>query len=254
MSNAATAADRVIKYTIGTLIFLVVIAPVLTLMMTLTGTMATTGIIGNVHSTLLAPAPGRGSITAGANPAFAAALKDKMYKLTAYSGQSKGAAKILQFVVLHFDETSEPDGGDDFRPVTLDFTAAENTAVVTITNRPVRFSVRSNKTQQRALLGVESPSPFDVDELPKGMLAGYRIRAFDGKDAASSEHYVERRGVEQFCNSTANWIEFYGLRRSAARIAVVRNPTTVEISPYGVNNNGDLVRGLPDLDVYCSSN
>lgn len=254
MSSRADTADRVIKYTIGTLIVLFFIAPVLSLMMSMTGMMATTGIVGNLNMTFTAPARGPGSIAGGANPQVIAALKDKMHKLTAYSGEAKGAAKIVQFVALHFDDDTLPEAGDVFRPVTLDFTAAENTAVVAITNRPVRISVRPNKGSHRALLGVESPTPFDVEDLPKGMLAGFRIGAFDGKDAASPEQYIERRGVEQFCTAVMAWIKFYGVRRSAVRIAALRNPKTVEISPYGVNNNGDVVRGLPDLDVYCTSN
>lgn len=254
MNNRADTADRVIKYTIATMLFLFIVAPVLTLMMTLTGTMATTGIIGDLNMTFTSPARGPGSIAGGANPRVIAALKDKMHKLTAYSGEAKGAAKIVQFVALHFDDDALPEGGDVFRPVTLDFTAAENTAVVAITNRPVRISVTTNKGSHRALLGVESPTPFDVEELPKGLLAGFRIGAFDGKDAASPEQYIERRGAEPFCNAVMAWIRFYGVRRSAVRIAALRDPKTVEISPYGVANNRDLVRGLPDLDVYCSSN
>lgn len=254
MSSHADTADRVIKYTIGTLIVLFFIAPVLSLMMSMTSMMATTGIVGGLNTTFTAPARGPGSIAGGANPQAIAALKDKMHKLTAYSGEAKGAAKIVQFVALHFDDDTLPEGGDVFRPVTLDFTAAENTAVVAITNRPVRISVRTNKGSHRALLGVESPTPFDVEDLPKGMLAGFRIGAFDGKDAASPEQYVERRGVEQFCNGVLAWIKFYGVRRSAVRIAALRDPKTVEISPYGVVNTGNLIRDLPDLDVYCTSN
>ncbi len=248
MSQPASTVDRFLKLSVGAVLLMFFVAPALSMMFTFN---AMTSSVNDIWNKELDGRNKRADgILAGASEDSLKALGEKLQGLTAYAGEAKSAASILQFVVVNFDG----DGADEnvFKPLTLDLTKGEETAVVVIPNRPIAFTVKAPATGFRARFAVESATPFDIIEAPKGVLAGYHVPEFSGGTAALPRQYLKGSNKRAFCDAAIKWVKFYGVRWSKVRIAALNNPSMVELNPYGVINRGELVAGLPSLSVFCS--
>lgn len=250
MSNAPSPVDKALKLTIVGLIFLVFIAPVLTLMMSVTG--MGVGLMMNSKLDFSSKRTSTNGILAGASEADLKALEGKLQDLTAYAGEAKSAAFVLQFIVVNFDDDEGQTAQNVFRPVALDLTSGEKTAVVVVPNLPTLWRVTTPEGEYRARFAVESATPFDLEDAPKGLLAGFHVSEFSGGAAALPRQYIEGREQRKFCEAIVSWIKFYGMRWRQARIVAVRNPKSIKVSPYGVVDDGTVIHGLPPLDSFCS--
>lgn len=249
MARTSDAAERILKLSIALVLLSFLLAPVIAVLMQLGGQALIAPSFDRIFTSIDSPRTG---IASRADPAMIRALEDKMQALTAYQGEAKGAAKVLQIITAQFDDTSTTArSADGFLSVDLDLIAADDVAVVVISNRPVRWSIAAPDGSRRARFGVESSAPFDLVDASPGLLAGYRVKPFGAENVATPEQYIDDRDAEAFCKSVGRWRRFYELPRSSVRIAAARNPRTITVSTYGMSHNGEAVEGRPPIDAFC---
>lgn len=254
MSSSGTSgavAERLLKLAIALALLIILVGPILAVSLHVAGPRLTDYVSRTVLGTIYKSGDSDG-ITAG--PEFYALenLEDKLTGLSAYRGEAKGAAKTLQILLIRHDRpVPAAPRPPAFTPLKLDLSAAGEAATLIIGDRPLLLAFGGGAPPRRAMLAVEGVAPFDLENAPQGLLAGFRIAAFGANRVARPEQLVEAKDAAVFCAAVKAWRTFYGLPQDAVRVAVATNATAIVVTDQAVSDNGDAPVDVPALATFC---
>lgn len=246
MGDSPSSAERILKLSIALVVLVFLLAPMMILLLRVGVPSAS----NDIYTRIFGKPGDPGDIATGSGSGNVDKLEAGLLDLTAYTGEAKGSASALHIVALRFKEANSSDQRG-FYSVDLDLVAAEGTAVVAFAYQPIRWRVMTIEGAHRARFGVESVVPFQVVDAKPGLLSGYRVAAFGAGPVAHPLQYIEGHEAERFCMSIKRWREFYGLKPSQVRLSAVSDPGAILVSPYGLVNTGNVIGGLPPIDVFC---
>lgn len=143
--------------------------------------------------------------------------------------------------VVHIGIIESLPGGGGAGPesappkIVVDFANAGDAAMVLFKSGAVILRSENASDAQRAKLGVEGGGPFDLENAPKGLLAGFRIDAFGARVAFPRDYFARSDPHGPFCASVREWAALYGVRLGAMRIYVFRAPTRINVLQNGLS-------------------
>lgn len=248
--------DRLLKGTIALILIGMIGLPMLlTFVMQMTNLSMMSDVNSKWEKARTDSKRGNGILT-GATVGNLEALEKKLERITAYAGKAKNSMTFLQVLVIDFDDAGDSENADSqFRPIDLDLTGTDDTAVIAIASRPLLWRVATSDAARSVRLGVEGAVPFDIADAPKGLLSGFRIGAFGIHGVAQPEHFSRKQHWDRLCESLERWIAFYGHeeRRRMVRITAFTNPRSIKVDAFGPKSETAANRGTPDLEDLCSA-
>lgn len=117
--------------------------------------------------------------------------------------------------------------------IDIDVDHAEKAAILVISPGPAIFRIANATLEQRAKVAFEGPSPFEIENGPERILAGFRIGAFGAEDFTSPRDYLENHGPDRtrrFCNAMERWAKLFDVSPRQMRIFVYKAPQRISVN------------------------
>jgi hypothetical protein len=198
LDTVGSLADRLLKLAIVLVLLLTLLGPVLMITLHVASPRIVDAVVRYASGKQYTSSD-ETRITTGPDHYTVEDLQSRLVGISAYRGEARGAAKLLQVLLLRQDRTLPADARSRaFAPLKLDLSGVSETATVIIPDRPVLMDLGSGVPVRRAMLAVEGVAPFDLKGAPQGLLAGFRIASLGGGLVARPEQFIERRDPRIF--------------------------------------------------------
>jgi len=198
-------------------------------------------------------------LTAAETRERVAALRE----LTAPPQAVANAARSLTIVGLRFDRLRDerlksPDVGavaDPLAapfPVHLDLSKTNGDTVVALSNQGIVWSILPpSANAPRAIFGIESHVLPELDDPPRGVLAGFRTSETTHQSIAAplQPEDASQSELRTFCKSVSDWGAFFSLPLSKIRYVLVDDPTNLVFVGGVWTTNGRVLRDLDNADL-----
>lgn len=140
------------------------------------------------------------------------------------------------------------------QPIEVDVGQAGEGAVLLLANRPVRWSAADVQPGQRAKIAIEGSAVFDVAEMPKGLLAGFRIGAFGAFDPADANDAAPRSSLKRrkrFCRSVVTWARHFQVEAGDIRLWRMTDPDRITLMGDRLSQSGGTQSKPEFLTDFC---
>ena len=134
----------------------------------------------------------------------------------------------------------EPAQSNVSSKVVIDLDGAGDAAALIISAGPVMWRVEHASKDQRAKIGIEGPSAFDIENGPPHILAGFRSGAFGVEDSTSPRDYLEDAGDQRksrLCSALNHWLKLFDTPPQRVRFFVFNQPTRISVKESGLSGD-----------------
>ena len=157
------------------------------------------------------------------------ALRKLADRLKDHSAPQSAAARAEYLDIVFFDV---PQADSYLADIGLEFGKDWKGGAVLVPDGGARFVAPQGQPKIEAAFAVESVIAFDIANLPKGMLAGFRSEMLGARDAITqgdltrAKQTVNDRG---FCEMVRSWAHFHQVPLSRTRIWELGETATIKL-------------------------
>lgn len=140
------------------------------------------------------------------------------------------------------------------KPVAINVGQAGAGSVLVITNRPAVWSAVNAKPGQIARIAIEGTSVFDVADMPRGLLAGFRsasLGAAYATDALDVERGAKRPQRARFCKAVLLWAKNLDVGFHDIRMWRFTDPDEISVAGDTLSSEGGTQSKPEYVSEYC---
>lgn len=255
--SVTSACSSQVKSKLAPLVVLVVVALLVLISVTViqfsvslhqTGQKVSKSIYSQLERTMQ-----RNDIAASDNEAALYEIEKSLREQAAAAYEAPLHARGLHVIAI---ENASPQEGapSAIQTVQIDMSRVGHWAALVIVEAPTHFEINGVQPEQRAKIAVEGDLPFTLASPHKGILAGFRIKAFNASLTTNVRDL--RRGnqakyYERFCGALGRWIRHYDLKFADARVWQLAGAKQIEIWQQQVMSTNKKVRFVGNGASVC---